>query len=161
MKSRLLKDGPERTWAVVFDTEDAVVDGLTRFAGEHHLADAHFTAIGAFRRATLYYFDWEAKQYREIPVEDQVEVLALTGNIVPADDGPKVHAHVVLGTREGNARGGHLKEATVRPTLEVILTEEPARLRRVEDPETGLALLDLSGTIEGADVAAEADRPVR
>jgi predicted DNA-binding protein with PD1-like motif len=159
MKSKLLNDGPERTWAVVFDAGDAVVEGLTRFAGEHRLRDAHFTAIGAFRRATLYYFDWETKEYQEIPVEEQVEVLALTGNIVPAREGPKVHAHVVLGTREGNARGGHLKEATVRPTLEVILTEEPARLRRSFDPETGLTLLDLSGPLEDASATGSADRP--
>ena len=32
-------------------------------------------------------------------------------------------------------------EARVRPTLEVILTESPAHLRREHDPESGLALI--------------------
>jgi predicted DNA-binding protein with PD1-like motif len=145
MRTKLLKDGEERTWAVVFDTGDTVSDGLTRFAEENDLLGAHFTAIGAFQRATLYYFDWGSKEYQEIPIDEQVEVLALTGNISRGESGPKLHAHVVLGTRTGNARGGHLKEATVRPTLEVVLTEEPAHLRRSYDPETGLALLDLAG----------------
>jgi hypothetical protein len=36
---------------------------------------------------------------------------------------------------------GHLGEAHVRPTLEVIVTESPAHLRKVTDPETRLALI--------------------
>jgi hypothetical protein len=31
----------------------------------------------------------------------------------------------------------------VRPTLEVILTQPPAHLRKKKDPETGLALIAL------------------
>jgi predicted DNA-binding protein with PD1-like motif len=144
MRTKLLNDGAQRTWAVVFDTGDTVIDRLTRFAGEKGLAGAHFTAIGAFRSAMLYYFDWESKEYHEIPIDEQVEVLALTGNVSRGEGGPRVHAHVVLGTSAGNTRGGHLKEATVRPTLEVVLTEEPAHLCRTHDDETGLALLDLT-----------------
>ena len=37
--------------------------------------------------------------------------------------------------------GGHLLEAHVRPTLEVLLTESPAHLRRRHDPESGLSLI--------------------
>ena len=70
------------------------------------------------------------------------EVLALVGDIaVQEDGGKKVHAHVVLGRRDGSACGGHLLAAKVRPTLEVILTESPNYLRRVHDRETGLALI--------------------
>jgi uncharacterized protein len=50
---------------------------------------------------------------------------------------------VVLGKRDGSAVGGHLLRTTVRPTLEVILTETPVVLRRRSDPESGLALIDL------------------
>jgi len=37
---------------------------------------------------------------------------------------------------------GHLIEGKVRPTLEVILTESPAHLRKRHDLESGLALID-------------------
>ncbi len=141
MKTKLLKDGEERTWALVFDTGDAVMEGLKRFARENDLRGAHFTAIGAFQDAHLYYFDWKSKEYQDIPINEQVEVLALTGNVSRQDGEVKVHAHVVLGTREGSARGGHLKEAHVRPTLEVVITEEPEHLVRKHDEETGLALI--------------------
>ena len=69
--------------------------------------------------------------------------MSLAGNIALKDGQPKVHAHIVVARENGNAVGGHLLEAHVRPTLEVVVTETPAYLQRREDPETGLALIDL------------------
>ena len=91
----------------------------------------------------LGYFDWEKKDYTRIPIEEQVEVLALVGDIASNDGEPKLHPHVVVGKADGTAHGGHLLEAHVRPTLEVIITESPAHLQRCSDPETGLALIRL------------------
>ena len=68
-------------------------------------------------------------------------MLSLVGDVAIGDKGPKIHAHVVLGKRDGSAHGGHLLEAKVRPTLEVVLTESPAVLMREHDPASGLALI--------------------
>ena len=143
MQTKLLNDEHERTWALVFAKGDAVMENLQKFAEQNNITGAHFTAIGAFQDADLYYFDWNTKDYQDIPVREQVEVLTLAGNVSRKDGKPKVHAHVVLGRADGTTRGGHLKEAHVRPTLEVILTEEPEHLRREHDEETGLALIRL------------------
>jgi uncharacterized protein len=95
----------------------------------------------------LAYFDWETKEYQEFSIDEQVEVLALTGDICEKDDGnPQVHAHVVVGMKDGTTRGGHLRKAWVRPTLEVVLTESPAHLKRTFDPNSGLMLIDLTQT---------------
>jgi uncharacterized protein len=144
MESRQIHEAHgQRTFALIFVTGDEAMAGLQQFARDHRLGAAQFTAIGAFSRATLAYFDWETKQYRPIPVDEQVEVLAFTGDVSEAPDGsPKVHAHAILGRRDGSTVGGHLKEGQVRPTLEVILTESPAHLRRRHDAESGLALID-------------------
>jgi predicted DNA-binding protein with PD1-like motif len=142
MKAKQINDEGRKTWAVVFDTGDEVVAGLTEFAKREGLAASQITAIGAFQDATLGYFDLEEKDYRRIPVREQVEVLALIGDIALANGEPKLHLHVVVGRRDGSAMGGHLLSAHVRPTLEVIVTESPAHLRRRHDPETGLALID-------------------
>ena len=72
-------------------------------------------------------------------------MLSLIGNVALVGDEPKVHAHVVVGKRDGTAHGGHLLEASVWPTLEVILVESPEHLRRKMDKETGLALISLTG----------------
>ena len=133
----------QKTFVLVFDTDDEVVAELTNFAKENELSAASLTAIGAFREATLGYFDWERKEYDEIPVEEQVEVLSLVGDIALKDEEPQLHAHAVLGRRDGSTVGGHLLEAYVRPTLEIILTESPEHLRKRTDEETGLALIEM------------------
>jgi len=93
------------------------------------ITGAGFTAIGAFSEATLGYFDWDRKDYERIPVS------------VQGENEKKVHAHVVLGTRDGSARGGHLLAATVRPTLEVIVEESRSALRRrIDDVDRGRVL---------------------
>ena len=141
MKSKILNDAPERTIALIFDQGDEVMATLQAFAAEHNLMASRFTAIGAFERATLGYFDWATKEYERIPVDEQVEVVSIVGDIALDGNKPKVHAHAVLGRRDGSTLGGHLLEATVRPTLEVVLTESPAYLRRVCDPRSGIALI--------------------
>lgn len=144
MKSKLIHNAPQRTFAIVFDQGDDVLENLLAFARQHRLTGASFTGLGALSDAVLGYFDWETKEYRRIPIEEQVEVLNLTGNVALAGDGgPKLHAHIVLGKADGTAHGGHLLEAHVRPTLEVIVTESPAHLQRRTDPESGLALIQL------------------
>ena len=141
MRAKVLNDHDERTTALIFETGEDPVAGLNRFAAEHNLGACRFTAIGAFSEAVLGYFDWQKKDYERILVKEQVEVLALVGDIASQDGKPKIHAHVVLGRRDGSARGGHLLEARVRPTLELILTESPAYLSREYDPASGLALI--------------------
>jgi predicted DNA-binding protein with PD1-like motif len=142
VKAKLLHDGPERVFALIYETGDEVIAGLKQFAKEHRPESAHFTAIGAFSDAVLAYFDWNTKQYKDIPVQEQVEVLMLAGDIAWKEDGePVVHAHAVVGRSDGSTRGGHLKGAHVRPTLELVLEEYPRHLRRKHDPQTGLALI--------------------
>lgn len=144
MKTKLLSEQGGRTYAIVFATGDEVTAGLHDFAQENRLSASHFTAIGAFERVTLGYFDWEQKDYRRIPLLEQVEVVSLIGDIALDAGRPKVHAHVVIGKSDGTAHGGHLLEAYVRPTLEVVLVESPAHLRRRMDRDAGLALIDLT-----------------
>ena len=141
MRDQVLGEGEQRTIALIFDAGDEVIAVLERFAQQRGLDAAHFTAIGAFERATLGYFGWEEKDYLKIPVNEQVEVLSLAGDIALQDGKRKIHAHAVLGRRDGSTLGGHLLQAHVRPTLELMLTETPAHLRRVHDPATGLALI--------------------
>ncbi len=146
MKSKLIHDAEQKTFALVFAKDDEVVQELTRFAKEHDLAASHFTAIGAFKNALLGFFDRAKKDYQKIPIDEQVEVLSLIGDIALSRGDPKLHAHAVLGKADGAACGGHLLEARVWPTLEVVLTESPAHLRRKLDEETGLALIDISAS---------------
>jgi uncharacterized protein len=145
MRSKLLHESDgQKTYALVFETGDEVMSNLKTFARDNRLGGGHFTAIGAFQDVTLGYFDWTKKEYTRIPVREQVEVVSLVGDVAEGERGePEIHAHVVLGKSDGAALGGHLLEARVRPTLEVMLVESSTHLRRKHDPETGLALIRL------------------
>ena len=144
MNARTLDStGGTTSFVLVFDTGDDVTGELLAFARTHAIAAASFTGIGAFQSVTLGYFEFEKRDYKRIPINEQVEVVSLVGNIARGDTGPKLHAHVVVGKQDGSAFGGHLIEARVRPTLEIVLVETPAHLRRRSDPATGLALIDL------------------
>jgi uncharacterized protein len=131
------------THVLVFDKGDEVMANLSAFAAERELAAGHFTAIGAFSDVTLGFLDPESKEYEPIRIAEQVEALSLVGDISLEGDEARIHVHVVVGKRDGRAYGGHLLEAHVWPTLEVVLTESPAHLRRRIDLETGLPLIAL------------------
>lgn len=143
MKTKLLASEREKTWAVIFDPGDEIIGGLTSFAESEGIEAARFTAVGGFERMTLGFFDRATRDYQKIPVEDQVEALTVAGDIALHDGGRKVHAHAVVGRRDGSTRGGHVLDGNVWPTLEVVVVESPKYLRRTMKPEIGLALIDL------------------
>jgi predicted DNA-binding protein with PD1-like motif len=139
---RLHESGGQRTFVVVLETGEEVMGCLQRFVAAERIHAAQLTAIGAFSDVMLAYFDWEKKDYAHIPVREQVEVASLIGDVAQAPSGePALHIHVVVGKRDGSAMAGHLGQGHVRPTLEVIVTESPAHLRKVKDAQSGLALI--------------------
>ncbi len=144
MKSKLIsKPGETRVWIAVLDTGEEVKASLLALAKQEAIANASFVALGALEKAVIAYFEWDRKKYKPIPVDEQVEVITLVGDIVPDDKGkPSLHAHAVLGRNDGSTRGGHLQEGHVRPTLEITVTELPAHLKRHMHPELGLALIE-------------------
>lgn len=120
------------------------METLKRFIEDEKVSAAQITAIGAFSRATLAFFDWESKDYLRKKIEEQVEVASLIGDVAQSPDGkPALHIHVVLGRRDCSALAGHLYEAEVRPTLEVIISESPTHLRKRTDATSGLALINI------------------
>jgi predicted DNA-binding protein with PD1-like motif len=140
-RAALLSDGDAKTYLLVFRTGQEVMKGLRAFARKHQLTAGHLTGIGAVRDAVIGYFDPQTKTYLRHREEGQAEVLSLTGNLSLVEGEPFFHVHVALGRRDGSARGGHLFAATVRPTVELVLTTYPKSVRRKVDPEWGLPLL--------------------
>ena len=143
MQSRLLDDQDgRRVFAVILETNDEFPDKVLEFARASDVKSAWLTGLGAVSSATVTFWDPETKKYLPIEIHEQVEVLSLAGNIAVMPDGTqRIHAHVVLGSRDGSARGGHLKKARVLPTLEVFLTETRQPITRRADDATGLPLI--------------------
>lgn len=146
MKSKLLSEADGvRLFALVLDPGEEAFSMIQAFAAGKNIRGASVSAIGAFERAVVGWFDFNSRDYRKIPVDEQCEVLSMLGDIAEEDGGgPSVHLHAVLGLSDGSTSGGHFLEGTVRPTLEVMVTETPAHLCRKKRPELGVALLDLA-----------------
>src|SRR6185503_15656601 len=144
MKSRQIDQSP-KTFVLVFETDDELAKGLLEFAEQEKLSAASFKAVGALSSARLGWYSWESKKYEpSVTLDEQVELLSLIGDIALYAGQPVVHAHAVIGRKDGTAHGGHLLEAYIRPTCEVVLTESPAHLQKYFDPESGLVLIGLA-----------------
>jgi predicted DNA-binding protein with PD1-like motif len=130
-----------RTFVVALEMGEEVVSSITGFAQQLSLASSSVTGIGGFQRVRLGFFDYERSGFRENLVDEQVELLSLVGNIADEEGTPHLHAHVVLGRYDATTRGGHLVEAVVRPTMELVIVEYPDHLQRRHDKKTGLVLL--------------------
>jgi uncharacterized protein len=145
MKStKIAGDAGSETRVVVLDSGEEAFAALTKFANDAGITTVSLTAIGAFEKATIGWFDFDKKTYKKIEVEQQCEVLSAIGDVAVGDDGKaSLHVHVVLGLADGTTRGGHLMKGTVRPTLEVVLTDTPTHLRRKKNADIGIALIDL------------------
>lgn len=133
----------QRNWFLVFAKGDDVLATLGRFARENGIEGARFDAIGALRRAVIAWWNPDSHEYEHIAVEEQVEVASLSGDIAIDGAETKVHAHIVLGRKDGSALAGHLLEGTVFPTLEMHVVDLGTRIERRRDDETGLSLIAL------------------
>lgn len=132
----------EQVYAVIFSRGDEVLSGLTDFAIKYKITAAHFTGIGAIKDATVGWLDLDAKAYHPIHVNQQVEVLSMMGDVATFNGKPVVHAHLVLGKRDGSTVGGHLWEAHVNPTLEVFVSVDPEPLKKKLDEASGMKVID-------------------
>jgi predicted DNA-binding protein with PD1-like motif len=141
MKYRQIDQSP-KTFILVFETGDELAKGLSDFATGQKLSAPSFKAVGALSSVRLGWFSWESKKYEpSVTLKEQLELLSLIGDVALKDENPVVHAHAVVGKKDGTAHGGLLLEAYIRPTCEVVLTESPVHLQKVVDPESGLALI--------------------
>jgi uncharacterized protein len=143
MQVKQVKNTPdEKVYAVIFHNGDEALSGLTDFAIQNKIEDAHFTAIGAISSATLAWLDLSKKIYHRIPVTEQSEVLSMIGDVATFNGKPIVHMHAVLGKSDGSTIGGHVFELNVNPTLEVFVTVNTTPLRKKPDDTSGMKLID-------------------
>jgi predicted DNA-binding protein with PD1-like motif len=143
MQVQLLNPGEQtRQYAVIFYQGDEGFSGLLEFAEKYHVESAHFTAIGAVSAATLGWFDPQRKMYKKVPIVGQHEVIGMSGDIALYQGKPVVHTHMVVGSPDGTTHGGHVLDAYVSPTLEVMVTVDPIAMKKRLDPETNLTLID-------------------
>jgi predicted DNA-binding protein with PD1-like motif len=142
MIAKALEPGAARSFFVILEEGDEVMESLKSFALEQGIEAARFSGIGALRETTVAFFKAGEDESREILFDEQVQVLSCMGTIGVTDAGPVVHGHLVLSLPDGHARGGHLVTGKVRPKLELVVLELPGSLHRGGDDATDVPSLD-------------------
>ncbi|HVP91968.1 MAG TPA: PPC domain-containing DNA-binding protein [Terriglobales bacterium] len=131
------------TYIIRLDAGDRIVESLRSLCEQDAIGAGVFHGLGAVGEAELGWFDGGAKDYRTLRIEEPCEIVSLHGNVSRLDGKPFLHCHVALADRTFGVRGGHLREAVVSATCEVVLTRYFEEFPRRKDGPTGLYLLDL------------------
>ncbi len=122
-------------------TGSDLYDEITAYARLHGVRAGTLTFLGAVRRASLRYFDQDARAYVDFDLDRHLEILSGVGNVSLLEGEPFLHAHAVFGARDGKAFGGHLNVGTEVFVCEVTLGElEGHPPARAFDETCGLSL---------------------
>ena len=140
--SRLRSDS-QNAFVLVLAPDESIVDGIMEFARTEGVRAARLTAIGGFAKAVLGYFSRDRLSYEHIPIDEQVELLSFVGDITTKDGEPLLHAHVVVGHRDGHTTGGHLIAATVWPTVELFADVYSDPIVKKQRAELGIATIEI------------------
>lgn len=143
VKVKLISEnGATKTYVLIFAAGDEIMSGLKEFAVKYKVQSAHLTAIGDASAAKIGWYDQSRKMFRVNVINGFSEITSLIGDIALYNGNPVVHCHINLAASDGLVHGGHLLEAFVAPTLEVMLTVEPAAIYKKFDPEFGINVID-------------------
>jgi len=86
---------------------------LRQTAVDNGVRLATVRAFGAVQNAVFAFVDQHTRCYHAITLNENLELLNLTGRFSWNDGEPELHAHVTLSDAEGHAFGGHLLPGTI------------------------------------------------
>ena len=111
---------------------------ITRYCREHSISSGVVIGIiGSVERARLNFLMELPGKYESVDYSGPLEIVCAQGSVAQQSDRPIIHIHIQL-SRQDICRGGHLAEATVFSTAEVVIGELDQQLRRRSDSYTGL-----------------------
>ena len=135
MERKLLDD---TNILVRLDPDDEICAALMQVVSEEHIELAKVQGLGAVKRVVMGVYNVTTQQYKANTVEGVFEMLSLTGTLDTMNEAPYSHLHIVIGDEQGHAYGGHLNEAVVSATAEIVITKLPGKIDREKSAETGL-----------------------
>lgn len=102
---------------------------------------ASLSGIGAVNKVTAGLFQTKEKKYVSKTYEGDMEIVSLGGNVSLMNGETYLHFHISVANEAGEVRGGHLTEAFISATGELVLTRIEGTVDREYSDEIGLNLL--------------------
>ena len=130
---------------------DKLVESIKEVLEKENVKAGFITGIGACDRLEIGLFDPSKKKYKTKTYEENLEIASLTGNISNMDGKLYTHFHIICGRVESNpAKGslsgaaiaGHLNEAEISLTAEIVITTINGDINRKHDPDLGINLIE-------------------
>jgi hypothetical protein len=123
---------------VSLQTGDLINESLRLIAVEENILNAWINGIGAIDNVKVGYMDVDNKKYQKRNFDEHYELLSLIGNITYKDGEPFVHTHVTFSNAEYNVFGGHLFDAKITATGEIVLSLTDSKIDREYNENIGI-----------------------
>lgn len=131
-------------WLVRLEKGELLVNSLTILIREEKIKGGWISGIGGAQWAELHFYDLPAKQYHWKRIDHLLEINTIQGVIAWKGKDPSLHIHGVFSGPEMQTYGGHIKEAEIAATCEIMIHKwYQDGLSRTFSDEVGLELLEL------------------
>jgi predicted DNA-binding protein with PD1-like motif len=131
------------TYVIRLDAGERIIQTLAALCERDRIGGGYLSGIGSAGEAEIGWFDAATKGYAWTKIPGPSEIVSLTGNITKVDGRPFVHAHIALAGKDLTVKGGHLKEAVVAVTCELILVSFKDDIARKKDETSGFLKIAL------------------
>ncbi len=126
---------------VRMDVGDEICASLMEACCNEGIKLGSVSGIGAVDSFTVGVYNVAQKKYYKNTFEGAYEIVSLMGNVSTMKGETYLHLHMSAGDSEGKVFGGHLNEATVSATAEIIIDIIDDEVDREVCPVTGLNIL--------------------
>ena len=115
-----------------------LLSSIASYCREHGITSGIVIGIiGSVEKAKLNFIMELPGKYKSVEYPGPLEIVCAQGSVALKDNSPIIHIHAQLSGQD-ICRGGHLAEATVFTTAEVVIAELDYQLQRQLDSYTSL-----------------------
>ena len=129
-----------KTIVMRIDKGEEVLTQLKAMALKEDIKLASVRALGATNDFTVGVFKTDEKKYYANHFTGDFEIVSLTGTISTMNGEYYAHLHMSAGDEQGRVFGGHLNEAIVSATCEMVVEVMDGQVDRAFSEEVGLNL---------------------
>lgn len=122
------------------DRGEEVLSALKDIALRENIKLAAVSALGATDDFTVGVFNVQQKQYHANRFQGAYEIVSLTGTVTTKDGEFYAHLHMCAGNEQGQAFGGHLNQAVISATCEMVIQIIDGTVERRFSGDVGLNL---------------------
>lgn len=128
----------ENTIILRMDRGEEILETLKTIALKENIKLASVSAIGACDHFVAGVYSIPEQKYYKNEFNGVFEITALVGNINTMNGEYYAHLHITCADEKCNCLGGHLNEARISATCEMVINIIEGNVDRVKNPDTGI-----------------------